>query len=171
MDQDKLIQVEHVLVTKHIKQLRENPITISSSEDLFMIHKTLFQEIYDWAGQRRRINTHMGTTAFINLGNLDTEVKNVDALVQQFKQTKNPPNDALSNMLAVMLDNINFIHPFKHGNGRTQRLFITLLAHEKNVKLNLNPPDDPQKYDMYMSASVHRDVPLFAKVIANSIES
>ena len=43
--------------------------------------------------------------------------------------------------LAEILDTVNFLHPFRDGNGRAQREFLRLLAHEKGWVLNLNPPD------------------------------
>lgn len=39
------------------------------------------------------------------------------------------------------------MHPFREGNGRTQREFIRLLAAEKGMVLNLNPPENKSEYD------------------------
>ncbi|MBP9141437.1 MAG: Fic family protein [Chitinophagales bacterium] len=45
-----------------------------------------------------------------------------------------------------MLDNVNYLHPFRKGNGRTQREFLRLLALEKDLTLHLNPPDSKLVY-------------------------
>jgi cell filamentation protein len=41
----------------------------------------------------------------------------------------------LAHKLAEILDGINYLHPFREGNGRTQREFIRLLAMEKGLSL------------------------------------
>ena len=60
--------------------------------------------------------------------------------------------------LAEILDNINYLHPFREGNGRTQREFLRLLAMEKNLSLNLNPPDNADIYERYMSGTINGNV-------------
>jgi cell filamentation protein len=64
----------------------------------------------------------------------------------------------LAAKLASLLDTINFLHPFREGNGRTQREFIRLLALEKGYTLNLNPPDNQEVYSRYMSGTIESDV-------------
>ncbi|WP_197684910.1 Fic family protein [Proteiniphilum saccharofermentans] len=39
------------------------------------------------------------------------------------------------------------MHPFREGNGRTQREFLRTLALEKRLILNLNPPDNRDIYN------------------------
>ena len=70
-----------------------------------------------------------------------------------------------SNKLAEILDNINFLHPFREGNGRAQREFIRLLALEKGYHLNLNPPDNKSIYDRYMKGTIESDVNLLSDLI------
>lgn len=60
--------------------------------------------------------------------------------------------------LAEILDAINFLHPFREGNGRAQREFIRLLALEKGLILNLNPPDDKSVYERYMKGTVESEL-------------
>ncbi len=61
-------------------------------------------------------------------------------------------------MLAEILDNINYLHPFREGNGRTQREFLRLLAQEKGLILNLNPPDNADVYNRYMEGTIEGNV-------------
>jgi cell filamentation protein len=56
--------------------------------------------------------------------------------------------------LAVLLDNVNYLHPFREGNGRTQREFIRLLALEKGYILNLNPLDNLNIYKRYIQGTI-----------------
>lgn len=68
------------------------------------------------------------------------------------------------------MDNVNFLHPFRDGNGRTQREFLRLLALEKGIKLNLNPPDNKSVYEKYMKGPVDSDVETLIELILELIE-
>jgi cell filamentation protein len=72
--------------------------------------------------------------------------------------------------LAEILDNINYLHPFREGNGRTQREFLRLLALEKGLKLNLNPPDNKSVYERYMKGTIESDVNILTELIFELIE-
>lgn len=73
--------------------------------------------------------------------------------------------------LAEILDNVNFLHPFREGNGRAQREFIRLLALEKGLNLNLNPPDNNDIYERYMQGTINSDVNLLTNLILELIET
>ena len=72
--------------------------------------------------------------------------------------TYTDPNTGVLRNLAEFLDSINYLHPFREGNGRAQREFIRVLALEKNHILNLNPPDNLDVYERYMSGTIEGDV-------------
>ena len=78
--------------------------------------------------------------------------------------------DELAKKLAEILDNVNFLHPFREGNGRTQREFLRLLALEKDIKLNLNPPDNKSVYERYMHGTINSDVSTLSELILEQIE-
>jgi len=65
---------------------------------------------------------------------------------------------------------VNYLHPFREGNGRTQREFIRLLALEKNLTLNLNPPDNKNIYDQYMQGTINSDVKTLTNLIFDLID-
>jgi len=66
----------------------------------------------------------------------------IDQLIADFKKILKDNKKILAEKLAEILDNVNYLHPFREGNGRTQREFLRLLALEKGLTLNLNPPDN-----------------------------
>ena len=72
--------------------------------------------------------------------------------------TYTDPKTGVLRNLAELLDSINYLHPFREGNGRAQREFIRILALEKNYTLNLNPPDNFDVYERYMSGTIEGDV-------------
>lgn len=63
------------------------------------------------------------------------------------------------------------MHPFREGNGRAQREFLRLLALEKGLILNLNPPDNKSIYDQYMQGTINSDVNTLTKLILELIET
>jgi cell filamentation protein len=72
--------------------------------------------------------------------------------------------------LAEILDNINFLHPFREGNGRTQREFIRTLALQKGFLLNLNPPNNKNIYDRYMRGTIQSDINLLKELILEELK-
>jgi cell filamentation protein len=73
--------------------------------------------------------------------------------------------EKLAKKLAEILDNVNFLHLFREGNGRTQREFMRLLAKEKRYTLNLNPPDNAEIYERYMNGTIDGNVDTLAALI------
>ena len=63
------------------------------------------------------------------------------------------------------LDSINYLHPFREGNGRAQREFLRLLAQEKGLTLNLNPPDSKSVYERYMKGTIESDIQTLTELI------
>ena len=60
---------------------------------------------------------------------------------------------------------MNYLHPFREGNGRVQREFLRLLALEKELTLNLNPLDNLSVYQRYMSGTINSDVNMLTDLI------
>ncbi|MDU6959999.1 MAG: hypothetical protein E6359_05025 [Veillonella dispar] len=57
-----------------------------------------------------------------------------------------------------MLDCLNFFHPFREGNGRTQREVIRVLALSKGYKAQIRVSEDDTVYNTYMDGTVHGDL-------------
>ena len=120
-DPDVLIFVESSAVTKRLQEFYENPLKIKGTDSLFKIHKHLFQDIYAWAGKKRKVEISKDGKQFIPTTHFDNALRYIEQLISDFK--KIPKNDKrqLAEKLAEILDNVNYLHPFREGNGRTQR--------------------------------------------------
>ena len=140
-DPDVLLFVESSAVTKRLQELYKNPIEIKGIESLLLIHKHLFQDIYVWAGQKRTVEISKDGKQFFPIPHFDNAFRYINQLITEFKDIPKNNKTDLSEKLAEILDNINYLHPFREGNGRAQREFLRLLAKEKGLTLNLNPPD------------------------------
>lgn len=169
-DPDVLLFVESGAVTKRLQELYENPIKIEGIESLFKIHKHLFQDIYAWAGKKRKVQISKDGKQFFPTSQFDNAFKYIDQLIAEFKKIPNNNKRKLAEKLAEILDNVNYLHPFREGNGRTQREFLRLLALEKGLALNLNPPDNKSVYERYMKGAIESDVQTLAELIFELIE-
>ena len=149
---------ESAAVTKRLKELDDNPIFIKDSRSLFIIHKHIFQDVYKWAGERRTVEISKEDNQFFPTSHFDTGLEYIDGLIAGYKQCDRKNIHELSEKLAVILDAINHLHPFREGNGRTQREFLRALALEKQLQLRLNPQDNLDVYRQYMTGTIEGNV-------------
>jgi cell filamentation protein len=128
-DKDELFKVEQELSSARYFEITKRPIPGDFSLDhLCAIHRYLFQDIYDWAGKIRTVDISKGTifclTQFIEI-----EFKKVQDWIIANDYLKNVDDkEAMAKRLAYLIGEINMIHPFREGNGRTQRVFIEYLC-------------------------------------------
>jgi cell filamentation protein len=94
----------------------------------------------------------------------------IDNLLSEFREINKTNRLELANKLAELLDAINYLHLFREGNGRAQREFLRLLALEKGLTLNLNPPDNKSVYERYMQGTIESDVEILKQLIFELIE-
>lgn len=165
-----LLAFESLNVTKRVEELLELPIKIKDSSTLLKIHYHLFQDVYVWAGQVRTVNISKDGKPFFNGERFNVGFQYIDTLISDYRSIKKSDKTALAKKLAEILDNVNYLHPFREGNGRTQREFLRLLALEKGLKLNLNPPDDKSVYERYMKGVIESNVEILTALILELIE-
>jgi cell filamentation protein len=168
-DEKVLIAFESLKVSKRIEELLENPIEIKDSNSLLVIHHYLFQDVYAWAGKVRTVNIYKDGKPFFNGERFSMGFQYIDTLINDYRNIEKLNKEALASKLSEILDNVNFLHPFREGNGRTQREFLRLLALEKELILNLNPPDNKDVYDKYMKGTIEGDLKILTELILESI--
>jgi cell filamentation protein len=157
-DPNDLLFFESAAVVKRAKELETQPIAIHNAETLVDIHHYLFQDVYHWAGQKRTAEISKQGKPFFLTAYFDKGFAYIDTLIINYRKSDPANKSQLAEHLATLLDSINYLHPFREGNGRTQREFIRVLALEKGYTLNLNPPDNLDIYERYMSGTIEGDV-------------
>ena len=170
-DEKILLVYESLKVAKRVEELIENPIKIKDSSSLLLIHHYLFQDIYLWAGKVRTVNISKNGRPFFDGERIYLAFQYIDNLIAEFKIIKTSNKKELAYKLAEILDNINFLHPFREGNGRAQREFLRLLALEKGILLNLNPPDNKSVYERYMNGTINSDIQILSEFLLEQIEN
>jgi cell filamentation protein len=169
-DPDDLLFFESGVVAKRIQELYEKPIKIKGADSLFSIHRHLFQDVYSWAGKRRKVEISKAGKQFFPTTHFDNAFRFIDTLISDYRSISKGDNLLIAAKLAKILDNVNYLHPFREGNGRAQREFLRLLASEKGLTLNLNPPDNKDVYDQYMQGTINSDIKTLTELILNLLE-
>lgn len=170
-DSEVLLFVESSAVTKRLQELYENPIKVKGIESLFEIHRHLFQDIYVWAGKKRNVEIRKDGKQFFPTSHFDNAFRYIDQLTTEFNRISEDNKQSLAKKLAEILDHMNYLHPFREGNGRAQREFFRLLALEKGLTLNLNPPDNQSVYERYMKGTIESDVETLTELIFELIDT
>ena len=169
-EQDALEFFESAAVTKRIKELYDHPVKIKDSTALLAIHKYLFQDVYSWAGQKRVVEISKGGKQFFPTARFDTAFVYIDKLLAEYRAIDKADKPQIAEKLAVILDTVNYLHPFREGNGRAQREFMRILALEKGFELNLNPADNANVYERYMTGCIEGDKDKLAALILEIIQ-
>ena len=77
------------------------------------IHKILFQDIYDFAGELRTVNISKGNFRFVPVMYLSEAVKTIESM----------PQNSFDEIVEKYVE-MNVAHPFREGNGRSMRLWL-----------------------------------------------
>lgn len=120
------------------------------------VHKHLFGDVYVWAGRYRTIRTGKGGNWFCYPENIEREMKRAFLTLQTRQQSSRKSPGAFAMNAAAFLAELNAIHPFHEGNGRTQLSFLALMAASAGYALDLERLE-PAAFLAAMIASFHGD--------------
>jgi cell filamentation protein len=168
-DSNDLMFFESVVVSSRIQELVLSPITVNSCKDLFEIHRFLFQDVYKWAGKIRTIEISKESKQFFPTTAFSSALNYIDSLIKEYEGVDALDKLRIAKSLANILDTVNYLHPFREGNGRAQREFVRSLALKKKYSLNLNPPDNVEVFEQYMKGTIESDVNVLTTLIFNQL--
>ncbi len=123
--------------------LRLQGITGNFNKEHFLsIHRYLFEDIYPFAGILREENIAKDEFRFAMWEYIEPELERLLNQLQKENYLQNLSKIELAKRLAYYLSELNVLHPFREGNGRTNREFIRQLALKNGYILNLKkvPP-------------------------------
>lgn len=138
---DDLARAEGEFVSLRISELVEygNLHPTGTLDDFCSIHRLLFQDIYPWAGTIRTVEIRKnskGSEFFLPSTNIVTGIEWSRHELLKDGLLKNMNKATFVERIAYHYDNYNFVHPFREGNGRTQRVFWTLLCHDAGYDID-----------------------------------
>lgn len=100
------------------------------------IHRYIFQDVYDWAGQFRTVNISKGGNLFGSAQFIDMALDGILNRLPGESFLQNLDRESFAERCGWYFGEINAIHPFREGNGRTQREFLRQLAAQAGYALD-----------------------------------
>lgn len=126
------------------------------------IHRYLFEQIYDFAGQIRNVNIAKGNFRFAPVMYLQAAIEGVEKM----------PQSNFDEIIEKYVE-MNIVHPFREGNGRSMRIWLDLiLKKELNVVIDWSLVDK-EDYLLAMERSPVKDVEIkhiLKQALTNKIE-
>lgn len=105
------------------------------------IHRHLFQDVYAWAGKVRTVRISKDGSMFCYPEHIDGEMRKLFGKLRGSNYFQALAPEAFAERAAHFLSELNAIHPFREGNGRTQLALLTLLAERAGHPLRLDDLD------------------------------
>lgn len=147
-DED-LFNAERELVSLRVSAFNDAPLKGNFDfKYLKDIHKYLFQDVYRWAGDIRKCNIAK-RDLFCLAEHIEAFGSDVFNKLKNEKYFVDYDNDKTLNKLVELFADINALHPFREGNGRSQRVFIESLAKINGINLDLT---NVSKMDMIVAS-------------------
>ena len=116
--------------------LRESPVPPGYDlRHLCAIHRRIFGDIYDWAGQLRAVAIAKGSW-FCLPQYIESSAAEIFRALHGESLLRGLPRDVFAGRLAYYLGEVNAVHPFREGNGRAQRAFFEQLASDAGFILD-----------------------------------
>ncbi len=116
-------------------------------EGLAKIHKYLFDEIYDFAGEVRKVNISKGNFRFAPLMYLDAALQSIDKM----------PQSTFDEIVEKYVE-MNVAHPFRDGNGRSTRIWLDLMLKKEIGYVVDWSKVDKEDYLLAMERSPIKDI-------------
>ena len=111
------------------------------------IHKYLFEDIYDFAGELRTVNIAKGNFRFAPLMYLEAALANIDKM----------PQSNFDEIIEKYVE-MNIAHPFREGNGRSTRIWLDCILKKEIGKVVDWSKVDKEDYLLAMERSPIRDI-------------
>lgn len=132
----ELSNAERISTRRSIQNIQKQcgPYSLNT---LVYIHTTLFSEIYEWAGEIRTVGIWKGNTQFCVPERIEIEAARLFELLNSDFSVigKRWSLTEAADKLAFHYGEINMLHPFREGNGRTQRILFEFIAEDIGLSI------------------------------------
>lgn len=169
-DEEELKTAEASLVAWRSFELADNPLKGRFDLDhLQAIHKHLFCDIYEWAGELRNIDLAKDNSYFANHIHIISAARPIFETLAREGYLQGLDAVAFSKRAAYYLGEINALHPFREGNGRAQREFINHLAYKNGYFIEWEHISQESMIQASIESFHRADNTKFASFIADNL--
>jgi cell filamentation protein len=130
------------------------------------IHRHLFGDLYEWAGEYRTIRISKGASAFCYPEHIEREMARLFESLADEDWLADLAATPFAPKAAHVLAELNAIHPFREGNGRTQNVFLGIMADRAGHSLEFARLDPPAFLTAMIESFTGRE-----EMLANQIRS
>jgi len=136
-DAGQLSQLEAIATTRRIIELAHKPVVgLFDVRHLQAIHRYIFQDVYEWAGEFRTVNIAKSGDPFAFHQHIASSLDKAFSELGRERYLKGADVERFARRAAYYLGEINAVHPFREGNGRAQREFIRQLGLHNGLVLD-----------------------------------
>ncbi|HUD07429.1 MAG TPA: Fic family protein [Candidatus Saccharimonadales bacterium] len=143
-------------------------------KELLLIHKQLFKGVYDWAGQIRTVDIKKndeGADFFLIVSKINDAANYVFSELAKERHLQYLSKEDFVKRLAYFYDQLNYIHPFREGNGRAQRVFWSRVAKDAGYEIDWSLIVGDENDEASRLAAEDMDLSklesMFAKIVRN----
>ncbi|MBO5357630.1 MAG: Fic family protein [Clostridia bacterium] len=149
-DEKILNEIEADITFAKASLLEKEPIKGSFDFDHYKaIHHFLFLDLFDWAGQIRTVNISKKGTSFVSHEKIEKIGKLCLSKISN-GYLDNISHGEFAKRIAELYHDMNMLHPFREGNGRTQRIFFAQLIRYYGYDIDFSEID----FDYLMFATI-----------------
>lgn len=147
----ELAREEERISKKKAKELFESgkldELEVGTIASLQIIHKALFEDIYDFAGEIRTVNIAKGNFRFAPVMYLEAALQNIERM----------PQSDFDEIIEKYVE-MNIAHPFREGNGRATRIWLDCIFKKEIARVVDWSQVDKEDYLLAMERSPIRDI-------------
>ena len=172
-NEQDLCVAEREISSLRMMELEDKPLKGKFDFNHFKkIHYNIFKDIYEWAGQIRTVNISKGNV-FCYYENIEGYAYDIFSKLKEENYLINSEKDSIYDRFSFYMSEINALHPFREGNGRSQRLFMSYVAKVAGYELNFEEISQEKMIELSVRAfnNGHEEyVTMFEKISTPILE-
>lgn len=165
-DEATLRQVEYQITADRTRDAPSFPPTRAGYQAL---HRHLFSEVFEWAGELRTVDFTKGGSLFASARFLDITLDKLFGDLASHDHLRGLGGERFAERAAHHVSELNVAHPFREGNGRTMRVHLSQLAEQAGHRLHVTRMPEPAWIEASIRGYEGDEQPM-ALLIAGAIE-